>query len=324
MSTTTSGDDPVFPEVSLHTIRNAGRSVAYSIAGDRNSDATPVLFFYPGGANRLMVQSLHETAVQAHLKVISVNRPGKAGTSPAIQPGAAAHLKIAVEDATLVLDELGIQRVALLFMCAGTPFALGFATMKSERTSRILGVASWVLPADCGYANTKFWFYMGTHTFVPRWFVAPLAGSVFRSIGSSMSFLPPGWVQGALRSKLSSSEKDAFDAKFNKDEFAKGLSWMKQEKGGEAADVDVLLSKGSDLGIDYQQIGQTHCVVLCHGTKDKLVPYASIEWMKEQIPSAMLNTLPDGSHEGAEFLLHESVIDSIASLRHDDGSDAKQ
>lgn len=247
------------------------------------------------------------------LDFICVNRPGKGGTSPAKDGGPASHLATAVQDAVAVLDELKIDKVSLMCMCAGTPFCLAFAAKYPERTTgQLIGISSWVQPADCKFKNTKTSFYLGT---TMRPLVAPVVGLVFASIGSSLTSFPASMTLGALRSKLSPDEQEAFDEKFsNKDEFVRMMKWMQEDRGGVGNDISVLLSANL---IDYQAVVDSQkSIILWHGTNDTLVPLASAEWLAsdEALSSATLNTIPDGTHEGGNFLFHSSIVDSLKTL----------
>lgn len=243
------------------------------------------------------------------LRLICVNRPGKGGTSPASKGN--SHLDASVQDAVAVLDSLGVDKVSLFCMCAGTPFCMAFALQQPERTTRkFMGISTWIQPADCGYENTKVTYYMGAQAPV---LVSPLVGSVFRSVGLSLSSFPTTWVLSALRGKVSETEHVAFDIKYeNSQEFGDMMKWMQHEQGGQSPDMKVLLSAGL---IDYEKLGASmQSITLWHGTKDSMVPYASAQWLEEHVPGATLNTIPDGSHEGCMFLLHSSIVDSLTSF----------
>ena len=296
----------LYPEIHLETIRRTddGRNVTYSTAGP--AGAPCVLFFYPGGGNRRMLLSLQGS--MPHLRLICVNRPGKGDTSPALKGH--IHITTVLQDAIFVLDTLGVDRVSLLCMCAGTPFAMAFATQHPERTTgQFMGISSWVLPADCGYANTTTLNYLGTR--VPS--ASALAGSVMSSVLFSMTTVPPSWLMSVFRRKVSDEERDAFDAKYHdKKDFSKQMKWIFQERGGQGEDLAVLLHAGTM--VDYQKIGQTQTVILWHGTRDTLVPYVSAQWLADQIPGANLHSIAYGTHDGVNFLLHSSVVDSLKSF----------
>lgn len=309
-STTPDCTSETFSEIELRSIQHQGRNIDFSISPEIHGAGPPVLFFYPGGGNRRMLYSFRR--LFSDIQFLCVNRPGKGGTSPAETSSAEAHITTAVQDATAVLDELGIDKVSLMCQCAGTPFCMTFAARYPERTTgNFIGISSWVQPADCGYSFTKLSFFLGTKV---RPIAAPMVGMVFASIGSSLTSFPSSLTLKALRSKLSIDERKAFDEKFHdKDEFSKMMKWMQQDKGGVGGDASVLLSPHL---IDYQAVADSqNNITLWHGTSDGMVPYASAEWLaNEALRNATLNKVPDGTHDGCNFLLHSSIVDSVKVL----------
>jgi len=305
--------DSLFSDIELRSVHHDGRDIAYSTSPDNGSP--PVLFFYPVGGNRRMIFSFR--ALFSDLHLICVNRPGKGGTTPAKESGAAAHLATVVEDVVVVLDKLGIQKVALMCMCAGTPFCMTFAAKHPERTTgQLTGISSWVQPADCGYENTKTTLYLGTQL---RPLVAPVVGLVFRSIGSSLVSFPTSITLKALSAKFSEEEREAFDEKYkDRNEFSRVMKWMQGDCGGVGSDMSVLL--GADF-VDYQGVVDSQkSIVLWHGRSDTLVPFASAKWLAEEaLPGATLNAISDGTHDGCNFLLHSSIVDSLKKLGRPDG-----
>lgn len=293
-----------FSEIELRSIHRNGRDIAFSTSPDNRSP--PVLFFYPAGGNRRMIYSFRQ--IFSDLYFICVNRPGKGGTSPAEKGGPESHMTTAVHDAVTVLDELGIDKVSLMCMCAGAPFCMTFAARYPERTTgKLVGISCWVQAADCGYGETKTSFYLGTKL---RPLVAPVAGLIFASVGSSLSSFPASVSLKALKKGLSLEECEVFDEKFkDTEQFTKMMKWMQQDRGGAGSDVSVLLSEHL---VDYDAVSDSQNITLWHGTKDALVHYASVEWLvNEALPTAKLNTVPDGTHEGLNFLFHSAIVDSL-------------
>ena len=308
-------------KVHLQNIKGSdGRDIFFSTTDATATATTPVLFFYPLGGNRRMIASwIHHLPASSLL--ICVNRPGKGGTSPpprmriksrcnshSASSSAERVLTTALQDIITVLDYLHIDRVSVLCLCAGCAFGMAFCARHPERTNgHLLGISSWVEPVDCGYENTTFPFYLGSS--MPL-LASPIVGAVACSIGASMTSLPESWINHAMRGKLSKEEQQAFDKKYGGDqqpnEFMEQMTWMQEETGGARIDVSVLFTGGH---IDYNKLDETHKVTLYHGSNDRMVPLASAEWLIEEVfPTAILNVIPDGSHEGLMFGLHSSVL----------------
>lgn len=307
-TTTSETKDAPFSEIKLATIHHDGRDISYSTSPENGSP--PVLFFYPGGGNQRMLCSFR--MLFSDLYFICVNRPGKGGTSPTNESGPESHLATAVQDAVVVLDKLGIERVALMCMCAGAPFCFTFAARHPERTTgQLTGISTWIQPADCGYNNSKTTLFLGTKL---RPLVAPVVGLVFASIGSSLTSFPASMTLGAFRKKLAPDEREEFDEKYkDKSEFTTMMKWMQEDRGGAGNDMSVLLSANL---VEYPAVVDSqNSIMLWHGTSDALVPYASAEWLASQaLPGATLNTVPEGTHDGCGFLLHPSIVDSLRTL----------
>jgi pimeloyl-ACP methyl ester carboxylesterase len=312
--------------ITLRTLRRSddGRTVTYAVTGDRNS-GTPVLFFYAGGGNRRVLASLHAAAERASLFVICVNRPGTGGTSPPPSGSdPAARVAAVCDDAAAVLDELRVPAANLFFACAGTPFALAFAC--GRHASRLLptgrgravGVAPYVQPADCSGAKPLHRFAARR---CPRCIVSPLVGSVFRSVGASVASFPSSVVVSGMRKKLTAEEQKVFDENCSKEDFARDVAWMFEERRDVAADVAVLMSRSADVGIDYRKAGAACEVKILHGEHDAMTPIAASEWLVRQLspppspppPPATLTRL-EGSHEGTLFLLHPEIVEAMEWL----------
>ncbi|OLP92293.1 pre-mRNA 3' end processing protein WDR33 [Symbiodinium microadriaticum] len=158
-----------------HFRREGGRDVVFGTLGEEDGHAA--LTFYPLGSSRQALVLVEEAANKAKLRLLCTNRPGNGSTSPPLDPpeGVSAiawHLETAVDDARALLAKLQIAKVSILFFCAGTPFALRFASKYPELcTGRMLGVAPWVSPADC--QETKGFF---------RW-ASSLPACVVSSVG---------------------------------------------------------------------------------------------------------------------------------------------
>ena len=305
--TTDNNDDATFTsELELHTVHHEGRDIAFSTSPDNGSPA--VLFCYPVGAGRRMLLSFR--SLFGDIRFICINRPGKGGTS--VSMNGKSHLKTVLSDMIVVLDELKIRQVSVMTMCAGTPFAMAFASRYPDRTTgRFIGISSWVQPADCGYDNTKVLYHIGTKQAT---LTGPLAGSFMSGMGSFVSSFPTTWFADLLQKKLSKEEAQVFRERYtNVNEFCGMLKWMQQDsRGGVSPDITVLLSANV---VDYPAFSKScKTITLFHGTNDTMVPYVGAGWLAEQLPNATLHTVENGTHEGCMFLLHSKIIETLKEL----------
>jgi pimeloyl-ACP methyl ester carboxylesterase len=320
--------------------RSDGRFVTYGIVGEAKEGAasapllSPVLCFYPLNGNRRVLLMLREAAISCHLRIISVNRPSTGGTSVVpyrwtatccVSGDATLFMATVVEDAVRVLDALGIQRVSLLALCAGAPHALAFASRHPERTTgRFMSIAGWIQPADCQAKATRLLYRLGASPCCQMWFAAPVVATIASLTGPTMTRLfPSGWVVPTLRIPLSTQEREYFDRQFpegrkrGQHELVRKLKWMREEgTSGASAEVSVLFASSAELGIDYDVIsGSQTMIYIWHGTRDTHVPYSSAQWLADRLlPTSTLNTLEDGSHQGALFLLYPKMANSLRLL----------
>jgi pimeloyl-ACP methyl ester carboxylesterase len=220
-------------------------------------------------------------------------------------------MSTACNDIIAVLDALDISCVGLLFECAGAPFALAFAAKYKNRTNgNLMGIAPFVQPADC--PSTKAIFQFGALR-CPLWLISHLVANSISSLTHIMTTsLPSGWVHSNFKKSLVHKEYDFLLETSSEIEFFDSMNWLYEEKGDTSADLSVLLSKGVDIGIEYKDILDK--VVIIHPEHDKLTPIAAAKWLSEQLPFGCLITLPDASHEGALFMLHKPIVDSLKSL----------
>lgn len=116
---------------------------------------------------------------------------------------------------------------------------------------------------------------------------------------------------------MSDSEQAFFDKQFGKeggDLFVRRMEWMFQERGWAGEDMKVLFSPGDEMGIDYDLLSAAE-VTIWHVTQDKLVAYASAQWLAERLPSATFHTVDGGSHKGLMFLFYPQIVESLQTLQ---------
>ncbi|CAJ1344114.1 unnamed protein product [Effrenium voratum] len=199
--------------------------------GPTSEDGTPVVLFYPMGSSRKALALVEPIARLKGLRLISVNRPGK-GTSPASAEGdsAVAQLEGAADDVAAVLRELKVPRASVLFLCAGTPFALRFAAKYPELCSgKMLGIACWVSPADC--AEVKGFFQFAST--LPQCLVSNVGGAWVNFSGCLGKSLPTSSI---IKAQLEAEEMKKHEGAY--EEFnATTLEWLRAH----AANIDLQL-----------------------------------------------------------------------------------
>lgn len=288
----------------LHTLECGGRTIEYALIGEES--ASPVVLFYPMGACRRMAALLRLQAHEAGARLICVNRPGMGGASPVAQD---VRVATACSDVVACLDYLGVERTAVLFMCAGAPFAMAFCSLHPDRFSgKIAGCSAWVSPADCPGALLLYRLGVG----MPSSVVSSVAGAIAWCLQSApqgempldpLSDVVGAWSDGGAAAGALGGALAEWDQQ---------LSWSQQEAGGEGEDATVLLQEASSWGVHYSAL--PHPVALFHGDADATVPIACAEWLIEQLPSrSELFRVPGGSHEDVMLCV---VPDALQLLLH--------
>lgn len=118
-----------------------GRILAYDDVGD--PAGAPVVYLHGTPDSRLARHPDDSVAAAAGVRLIAVDRPG-AGDS-AFHPG--ARLASLGEDLARLLDELRLERTALLGWSAGGLFALAAAAVLGERVTAV-GLVGSLPPAE--------------------------------------------------------------------------------------------------------------------------------------------------------------------------------
>ena len=121
--------------------RGDGSVIAVEILGE--PDAAPVLFCHGLADSRLSARWFWQAATELGLRLIAPDRPGTGGTDR--RP--LTRLADWVDDATLVLDTLGIGSASLLGVSAGGPFAAACAARIPGRVRSLTLVSPLGSPA---------------------------------------------------------------------------------------------------------------------------------------------------------------------------------
>jgi pimeloyl-ACP methyl ester carboxylesterase len=114
------------------------RTLRVRTAGD--PDGFPVIYFHGTPGSRLDLAFGDDQAAAAGVRLISFDRPGYGGSSPA-----PFGLLSVADDVLGIADQLGVAQFAPLGLSGGGPFALATGLVAGERVARI-GVASGAGP----------------------------------------------------------------------------------------------------------------------------------------------------------------------------------
>lgn len=283
------------------------RDILYATAGKEGG--RPVVVFYPLGSSRRCLSLVEDEALERGLWLICCNRPGHGTSRPPAMPedttAAAWQLDTAVEDVKHLLDELSIKRASLLFLCAGAPFALGFASKYPERTGKMLGIASWVSPADCEESLGFFRFASSLPSFALDMF-----GGLW-SLGQTVSKILPEPPTSFITSKLEECEKEQFHSDQGTRSKAEKLSIARSEiSSGGHLDLAVLMASQEDLDLD---LPNPHNLRLIHSQFDEIIPIEAARWFSKELGIGLVE-LPANSHTGCLLMLNPAIPHALNFL----------
>jgi len=307
------------------------RIIEYSMAGILpgkdclQNDVKPVsvLVFHPLNANRRLLLALHEPAVKAGLTLICISRPLENSNF------AQQYMRHVLEDAVCVLDSLGIAQVSLLAFCAGTPYALAFASTKTERTNgKIMMISPWVSPADYNADPTVPYSvitsFQPLRLILPRFLQHYLLSCLLRSVnpqrgqrrGKSKPSITKRIWRAMIPGGLSKQEKHEYRKQENLDIILATRQWMEEEDTRELVDIEVGFSHSSQLDILYEKVSENSDALIWFGEKDALNYVQGVKWLARNIASE-LRIVKDGTHDGVNLgmILYGEMQESLDFLR---------
>jgi len=275
-------------------VDRGGRVLRVRDAGD--PDGAVVMFFHGTPGSRLDVAFADELAAGRGVRLVSFDRPGYGGSTPA--PFGLASV---AADAHAIADALGVARFATLGLSGGGPGALAAATVPGGRVVRV-GIASGAVPFQLAPGalddlddddRAALALLPGDPAAAAAAFAAwaePMV-ELFRKAGDSELL--------ALFEELFSSRDQELlkDQRLAANMAATSREALRQGTSGVGWDS---VSWVGEIDIDLSAV---RCpVLLWYGTEDRLVPLARGVWLAEYLPDARLVVRDGEGHLG--FLEH--------------------
>ena len=325
------------------TIQRARRSIHYTLTSCKltasSSTAAPVAILFPPLASTSAFIGTAEfvsSAAVVGLTVLSVDRPGIGGTSPAPRRWiqcARSRLATHSADVVAVCNSLGIDRVRLIGVCAGAPFALAFAAAHPTlaECSHLTLVTPWVY-GDCPF-NQWIVRTAAAGWFGPRTCIGPLllltqAVRIHRILFAAKRGRVDEAVANATAG-FSTSERGLLTRRCALDSsLAPRLVQMlrhdivSQSEGGFAGDVAVCLSPAKVL----QQAGPSvpKRITVVAAVHDELVPLPATksmcDWLRAAGATVDLFAFGGGTHAGVHYLRQVQWLQCAASVGRDLGA----
>lgn len=250
---------------------------AGGIAGGPGVQGSPVAVFWLHGSPNIgsPPEPLFGSAEANGLHWVSYDRPGYGGSGPHDGRTVAS----AAADVAAVADELGIGRFAVLGHSGGGPHALACAALLPERVIAAVSVSA-PSPFD---ADGLDWF--------AGW--SPGIAAENRAAAAGRAALEAYWAGAEpedMNAFFTEADIAALDGSWS---WLAGVAGQAMEQGSEGLAEDTLAGV-QPWGFRPDAIGVP--VLIMHGAKDKMVPYAHGEWLAAHCPAAELRTVPDAGH----------------------------
>jgi pimeloyl-ACP methyl ester carboxylesterase len=265
-----STDAPVAPE-SEHTVRTAGRRLAYAEYGP--SDGTPVLFLHGTPGSRLLASLFAERGV----RLLAPDRPGSGRSAPWPERSIADTASAL----SAVLDDAGAERASVVAFSGGAPFALALAATQAERVERV-DVVGGAVPPDVADAPA-LQSLLGTLARRAPW----LLRGAFRG---------QAWLAGRLDPSVVVDQYTASDADPVPDRVGRVVcrDFREAFAGSRRGAVTDLRLVAQDWGVALSAV-ETR-VTLWHGEADTNVPVAGARRLADRLPNARLRALAGADH----------------------------
>ncbi|WP_297886054.1 alpha/beta fold hydrolase [uncultured Halorubrum sp.] len=254
-----------------------GRRIAYATYGAPDGD--PVVFFHGTPGSRRLGALLEPAARANDVRVVAPDRPGYGRSSP--EPD--RTVGDAAASVRPVLDDLGVERAALVAFSGGAPHALATAASLGDRVTGVDLVAGATPPSFGGDTPAVQRLLSGLAAATPS-----LLGALFRGQAWVASRADSSFVVAQYAEDPDAVPEDA--ATVVKEDF---LAAFERHRSGA---VTEFRDAADDWGIDLDAVDPP--VRLWHGTADANVPIAGAERLTEALPTAELRVLDGADHLG--------------------------
>jgi pimeloyl-ACP methyl ester carboxylesterase len=252
----------------------------------------PLLYLHGTPDSRLARPADDGPAARAGVRLLALDRPGYGGSDPPPVGGSSWTAPLA-RDVAAVLDELDVERVALLAWSGGTLAALALAAALPAQVSA-LGIVAGLVPRQAYDDPAVRW------AGVERLRTLELAEALAPGeLGEAMApLLAPYPCDHDLALEHQAEHRDRAAAREletvagGADRMADALvEAVRHGLAGVAADVE---AQARTLDVDVAAAGcRTR---LWYGSADAVTPPAFGEWYARELPAATLDIVPGGAH----------------------------
>jgi pimeloyl-ACP methyl ester carboxylesterase len=281
-----------------------GRAMTLDDVGD--AGGVPLLYVHGTPDSRLARPADDGPAARAGVRLLALDRPGYGGSDP-LPVGRSSWTGPLARDVATVLDELGVERVALLAWSGGTLAALALAAALPTRVSA-LGIVAGLVPRQA-YDDPAV-----RRAGAERLRTLELADTLPPDqLGEAVApLLAPYPCDHALALEHQAEHRDPAGAHElasvagGPDRMADALvEAVRHGLAGVAADVE---AQARALDVDVPAVGCR--TLLWYGSADAVTPAAFGEWYARVLPAATLEVVPGAAH----YLLFTHWADILRTL----------
>lgn len=285
-------------ESELATVDTDGGTIRYL---DSGGSGTPVLFVHgsPGGADQGAL--LGGFLADAGYRVIAPARPGYQGAP--VDDASSTPAQQAARHGAL-LDALGIERCAVACWSGGGPSSYQLAIDRPELVTSLVAIAAVSTAYEFAGASEEAMLFTRPGAWLMRELGKHAPKAVVKMLATEEGDLPKDKAKELVASIWDDEAKRAWM-----------LAWLETVIGpARKPGFDNDRHQFPDVALDLASI--TAPVLLVHATTDADVPIAHSEHALEQLPSAELLQIADGTHISAwtgpdEAATQQRIVDFV-------------
>lgn len=269
-----------------HSVRlETGRKLL--VREDGKPDGIPVFSLHGTPGCRLMPNLFTDDAATKGIRLISYDRPGYGGSTPA--PG--RRVVDVASDVAAIADELGLEKFGVWGVSGGGAPALACAAALPKR---VLGAASLAGFAPYGADGLDYFAGMGELNIAEFQLMLkdrPAWEAMSRQARDALIATTPDQLRDRWSSLLSEVDRKSL----TEEVVAWLISGIKEGlRTGDAGLRDDSLSLAMPWGFDLREIHVP--VQIWHGGQDRFVPFSHGQWLAARIPGADVHLEPDEGH----------------------------
>jgi pimeloyl-ACP methyl ester carboxylesterase len=259
-----------------------GRRLCIAEYGD--PQGAPVLAFHGLPGSRRQRHPDDSIAASLGARMLHVERPGFGRSDPQ----RSRTLLDWATDVRHACDELGLDRVRVVGVSAGGPYALVCAATLSERVMRTAVVSGVGPPGSMPLASRSPVMRVG-FALAPR---APWSARPFALFAGSLARRAPGRYIDAVATRMNASDRQILARPAVRAMFAEDFREAFSQSG--AAFAQDLAVIAAPWRFDVAQIRSP--LALWHGDEDHMIPHEGAEAIARVVPHAELHRVPGAGH----------------------------